>query len=306
MKVSVLSTNAADVGRLTELAQRCESLGLYGLWVGTALGFDPFVALAAVASRTSELRLGTAVVPTWPRHPLATAQQAATLDVVSEGRFRLGVGPSHRPAIENVYGLEFEDPVGHTREYVEILRALLGQGRVRHEGRHYRVRAALDVTGAGAPPVLVSALQPRMCEMAGAVSDGVLPWLAPPSHIAEVILPALAAGAEEAGRPAPPVIAGFPAVATEDPAAARAAVQRAIGLSATMPSYQRLLGATDPERWIDAALDAVVACGPSEVCKRAQEYSDAGVEEILVAPLDDDPALVDALADIAGARQSPS
>ena len=300
MKISVLSTETADLGRVVELAQRCEAAGLHGLWLGTALGFDPLVALAAVAARTTALQLGTAIVPTWPRHPIATAQQGATLDVVCAGRFRLGVGPSHEPAVTGVYGLEFSDPVGHTREYVEIVRALLADGRVRHVGRHYRVRASLTISGAGRPPVMVSALQERMCRMTGAVADGALPWLAPPDHVAKVVVPAVAAGAEEAGRPAPPVIAGFPAIMTDDRNAGRDAVRRAIGLSAGMPSYQRLLGATEVEAWIDAALDAVVACGDASALeRRAHEYADAGVDEIMVAPLADDAATFEALTGLA-------
>ena len=288
MRVSILCMETADVGSVINLAERAEAAGLHGLWLGTALGFDPFVALAAVAGRTSTLQLGTAVVPTWPRHPIATAQQAATLDVVSGGRFRLGVGPSHEPAVTGIYGLEFSDPVGHTREYVEILQALLDTGRVKHDGRHYRVRASLEVTGAGRPPVLISALHERMSRMAGAVADGVLPWLAPPDHIAKVVVPAVAAGAAEAGRPAPPVIAGFPVLLTGDPAEGREAVRRAFGLSARMPSYQRLLCATDEESWIDAALGAVVAWGtPDDVRRRAEQYAAAGATEIMVAPMAD-------------------
>ena len=302
MKISVLSTETADLNRVVELGQRCEAAGLQGLWLGTALGFDPLVALAAVAARTTTLQLGTAVVPTWPRHPITTAQQAATLDVVCGGRFRLGVGPSHEPAVTGIYGLDFSDPVGHTREYVEIVKALLTDGRARHEGRHYRVRASLTISGAGRPPVMVSALQERMSRMTGAVADGALPWLAPPDHVARVVVPAVAAGAEEAGRPAPPVIAGFPAIITDDRAVGREAVRRAIGLSAGMPSYQRLLGASDVEAWLDAALDSVVACGDAAALeRRASEYADAGVDEIMVAPLADDAATLEAISGLATA-----
>lgn len=157
----------------------------------------------------------------------------------------------------------------------------------------------MTIRGAAPLPVMVSALQERMCRMTGAVADGALPWLAPPDHVAEVIMPAVAAGAEEAGRPMPPVIAGFPAFIADDTHVAREAVRHAIGLSADMPSYQQLLGATGIESWLDAALDTVVASGDAEALRRrAAEYIDAGVDELMVAPLTDDAATFAALSEL--------
>ena len=271
MRLSVLFPETRDVRRVVELAQRCEGLGFHGLFLGSAFGFDPIMALAAAGAATNTIQLGTAVVPTWPRHPLVMAQQAATANALCGGRFRLGIGPSH-VGVMGMYGIAFDRPISHIREYVTILAALLDDGRVSFKGEHYQVKAFLDVAGSGRPPILVSALHEQMCRTAGKVADGVLPWLAPASYVAEVVVPEVRAGAEAAGRLAPPVIAELPCYLSTDADAVHAAARADLGIYPRVPFYADMLAragvpdAADAQAngWTDAMIDAVVPWGDED------------------------------------------
>jgi hypothetical protein len=208
-------------------------------------------------------------VPLFSRHPISLAMSAATAQAASRGRFRLGIGPSHQPVVEHVYGLAYDKPVRRVREYVTIVRELLQQGATRYRGELYRVQAAHAVEGGGGVPVLISALADQMCRTAGAVSDGVLPWLAPARYVAERIAPAVRAGAESAGRTPPPIIAQNACALASDPAAVRDAVRREMGFYLAMPAYRALFeraGVPDlsggPQAgWTDAMIEAVLPWG---------------------------------------------
>jgi alkanesulfonate monooxygenase SsuD/methylene tetrahydromethanopterin reductase-like flavin-dependent oxidoreductase (luciferase family) len=176
--ISLLFPETRSVTAVRELAVRTEAQGFRGMELGAAFGFDPIMALAAAGPATTELLLGVAVVPTWPRHPVVMAQQAATASALTGGRFRLGVGPSHEPVM-GMYGIDASRPLGHLEDYLTIVQGLLHQGNVRHKGERYRVTAFLDVADAPPPPVRLAVLRPRMCRLAGRLADGALPWLTP-------------------------------------------------------------------------------------------------------------------------------
>src|SRR5216117_4409428 len=107
-----------DLATAVNLARRVEALGYDSAWVTHGLGRDSFVVLAAYGAATSRLGLGNGVVPIYPRHPVTMAQAAATLNEVSSGRFRLGIGVSHKSAMEAMLGLRLVEPLGVMREYV--------------------------------------------------------------------------------------------------------------------------------------------------------------------------------------------
>jgi F420-dependent oxidoreductase-like protein len=292
MKLSVLFPESRDVRRVVELAARCDDLGFHGLFLGSAFGFDPIMALAAAGPATSRILLGTAVVPTWPRHPLVMAQQAATANALCGGRFRLGIGPSHA-GVMGMYGLPFDRPIGHVKEYVAVLRSLLNDGRVSFAGERYRVKAFLDVEGGGHPPILIAALHEQLCRLAGGVADGVLPWLAPPSYVAATVVPNVRAGAEAAGRSAPPVIIEVPCYLSTDADAVHAAARRDLGIYTHVPIYVDMLvraGVPDAAEapaagWTDAMIDAVVPWGDEEALAGiATAYLEAGADEIVFSP----------------------
>src|SRR6266566_119701 len=118
-----------------------EDAGIKQVWMtqGTPAP-DTLSIYAAALVQTTDIRVGTAIVPTYPRHPLALAQQALALGDLAPGRLRLGVGPSHRPTIEGVYGIPMKAPLEHLREYVTVLRQALWEGKVDYQGHYYTVR----------------------------------------------------------------------------------------------------------------------------------------------------------------------
>ncbi len=292
MKLSVVVPETRSLRRVEELARRAETLGLHGLFLGTAFGFDPILALALAGPATSRLQLGTSVVPTWTRHPLVMAQDAATANAACHGRFRLGVGPSH-PFLMQMLGVDYDRPVSHVREYVTIVRALLADGHVKHRGSRYTLTAVLDVEDAGHPPVLLAALREQLCRTAGAVADGVLPWLAPPSWIADVIAPSVRAGADAAGRPAPPIVATIPCYLSSRPSEVHEAARRDLAIYANVATYTEMLTAAGvPDAadaasrgWTDAMIDAVIPSGDEDrLAARLDAYVEAGADEVAVSP----------------------
>jgi alkanesulfonate monooxygenase SsuD/methylene tetrahydromethanopterin reductase-like flavin-dependent oxidoreductase (luciferase family) len=281
MKLSVIFAESRDVNQVVELAQGCEAAGISGMWLGTGFGFDPITALAIAGTQTSTITLGTSVVPTWPRHPLVMAQQAATANAASGGRFRLGIGPSHTPVMK-MYGIDFDRPVGHVREYIQIVKALLTEGKVSFKGQRYKVNGFLDVEGGGSPPVMLAALHEQMCRTAGALAD--------------------------AGREAPPVIASVPCVLSTDRDEVVEIVNRELFVYPRMPFYADTLlqaGVPDADKamtdgWTPAMIDAVIPWGDeSQLAKAAQAYIDAGADEIVLSPFGGADTMWQVLGDIA-------
>src|SRR5213593_3258960 len=183
-----------DLATAVTLARRVEALGYDSAWVTHGLGRDSFVVLAAYGAATSRLGLGNGVVPVYPRHPVAMAQAALTLSELTGGRFRLGIGVSHRTTMEASLGLTLREPLAVTREYVAVLRGALG-GATAFEGRHYKVNWSLAIPERPpAPPIYLAALSRKMLELAGEIADGVVLWLCSPGYVRDVAVPALARG----------------------------------------------------------------------------------------------------------------
>jgi F420-dependent oxidoreductase-like protein len=264
--------------------------------LGSAFGFDPFIALALCGEATSTIQLGVAVVPTWPRHPVVMAQQAASASAACGGRFRLGVGPSHAPVM-SMYGIDFDRPISHTREYLVIVTSLLADGRVSFDGERYRVNAFLDVADAPPPPVMLGVLREQTARLAGGYADGALCWLCPTGYTEKVIAPNIAAGASAAGRTAPPLIAELPCALTTDRDAVHAMAARDLAVYPHMPFYRAIFGAAGIEltgrEWNDDMIDASVLYGDENgLAAKIRAYFDAGADEVVLSPfgVGDDPA----------------
>jgi alkanesulfonate monooxygenase SsuD/methylene tetrahydromethanopterin reductase-like flavin-dependent oxidoreductase (luciferase family) len=121
-----LVIEARDVATAINRIREAEQAGVQQVWMTQSVGMlDTLTLFAAVAAHTTQIRLGTSIVPIYPRHPLVTAQQAVTVDALVPGRLRLGVGTSHRHVIENIYGLSMSSPLAYLREYVEVMRQVL-------------------------------------------------------------------------------------------------------------------------------------------------------------------------------------
>lgn len=222
-------------------AQRIEKLGFDSLWMATIYGFDGLTALSAIGATTSRIELGTAVVATHPRHPMAMAQQALTVAAASNNRFTLGIGLSHKYVIETEMGLSYQRPASHMREYLQVLMPLLRERSVAHKGDIFRVNASLDVPGAGDVPVLVAALGPAMLELAGELADGTTLWMVGPKTLADHSIPVIQRAAAGAGKPAPRIVAGMPIVLTDTVSQARDIVDERLALYRDIPSYRAML-----------------------------------------------------------------
>ena len=314
MKLSVLFPETRSVDNVVALAQRSEQLGFYGMFLGTAFGIDPIMALAYAGTQTSRISLGVAVVPTWPRHPQVLAQQAATANAMCNGRFRLGVGPSHAPVMARL-GIPFDRPISHVREYLTIVRTLLAEHKIDHKGDRFQVQGMLDVEHGGTPPVLLAAMREQMCRLAGSHSDGVLPWLPPADYVASTIVPNVRAGADSAGRAAPPVIAEVPVALTRDLDAVRTMAARDLFIYPMMPFYRaqwESAGVPLGDRataggWSDAMIETSLLYGDEAgLATKIKAYFDAGADEVVLSPfgVGDDPGAnrddcIRVLADIA-------
>ena len=265
-------------------------LGIPAAWATTGgSGGDAMTFFGAALMRTRDVIMGTSIIPTYPRHPLVAAQQVQALEDLDPGRFRLGVGPSHQAIIEGMYGIEFNAPLGHLREYIQILKTLFRDGQVNYEGRHYKVNgripSPIDV------PVMASALRQRAFELCGAEADGAISWVCPGVYLRDVAVPAIQAGAEKAGRPAPPLIAHAPVCVHDDPNEVYAAAREQMGFYPRAPFYANMFAdAGYPEAsngtWSDGMLDAVVLSGNEEtVEEKLMELFSFGATEILVSPI---------------------
>ncbi|MCP3983899.1 MAG: LLM class F420-dependent oxidoreductase [bacterium] len=260
---------------LVKRAQDLESRGFDSLWMANIFGLDAIGALAIVGRETDRIELGTAVVPTYPRHPVAIAQQALTTQAASGGRFTLGIGLSHKIVIENMFGFSYDKPARNMREYLEVLTPLLRGEPAKFEGEHYRVNAGLQVPGAGNTPLLIAALGDVMLKLAGTYTDGTILWMTGPATIEGHIGPKLRAAASEAGRGAPRIVAGLPIALTDDPESARSWIAKNLAMYGTLPSYRAMLdkeGAATPadialvgdEAVLDAGLDRLRDVGVTD------------------------------------------
>ncbi|MGF1664919.1 MAG: TIGR03564 family F420-dependent LLM class oxidoreductase [Acidimicrobiia bacterium] len=262
---------------VVEAAAAAERQGFRSAWcTHFSRGIDSLTVLAAAATATTSIELGVGVIPTFPRHPVALAQSAATVQSLSGGRLVLGVGVSHRPVIEAMHGLDYSDQLGHMREYLTVLGGLLTDGAISFQGTHYRVDASIHIPAASAVPVVVGALAEGMSRVAGEFADGVTTWLAGPRSLEQVVVPAVTDGAVRAGRRDPRVVAAVPVAVDSDAARAAEAADRVFALYGTLANYQRLferegvdrpsqLAVVGSEETVTAGLGALFAAGATDV-----------------------------------------
>jgi F420-dependent oxidoreductase-like protein len=268
--------SASGIDVVIAQAQRAEAGGFASYWLPNVLGVDAITALAFAGRETQRIRLGTAVVPLQPRHPLALAQQVLTAQAACRGRFALGIGLSHRVMIENMFGLSFERPVRRTREYLEVLTPLLRGEPAKFAGELYRVNASIQLPEAARVPCLVAALGEQMLRVAGRLADGTITWMTGLRTLASHTVPTLRAAARAAGRPEPEVVAGLPIQLASDIDAARERIGKALAMYDGLPSYR-------------AMLDREGAAGPADIALLGDETAlraalarlrDAGVGEL--------------------------
>jgi alkanesulfonate monooxygenase SsuD/methylene tetrahydromethanopterin reductase-like flavin-dependent oxidoreductase (luciferase family) len=251
-----------------ERVRLAESLGYETAYTTHIAGRESLTVLTAYAAATSEIRVGTGVVPIYTRTPATMAQTAVTIDELSGGRLTLGLGVSHRPVVEGWHGQRIDRPVREMRDYAGIVRAILrGEDPPASEkwptGFHL-----LGVDTRPQLPIYIAALSPAMLRLAGEIADGVLLWLCCPSYIRDVVIPEVSAGRERAGRMLEgfDVVAAIPSAVVADRAEAHAAMRREVLPYFGLPFYRAMLERSGFEAEI-AAFDA--AAGDLEAMQAA-------------------------------------
>jgi len=284
-----LTGGGASVDKVVAQAARAEADGFTSLWYASVVTGDPLVAMAIAGRATARIELGTAVLQTYPCHPLLQANRAASAaDAMGRPGLTLGIGPSHQPLVEGVYGYAYDHPGRSTEEYVQILTALLAGEDVDHDGADWTAHThGRAVAPAHPVSVLVSALGPRLLRLAGAVADGTVLWMAPARAIESHVMPIVTAAAAGAGRVAPRVVAGLPVAVHDDEAEARSAAVTYSTAYADMENYRRILelgGVASPA-------DAAIVGDEASVRSQLQSLLDAGATDIWAAPfpVGDDP-----------------
>jgi F420-dependent oxidoreductase-like protein len=260
-------------------ARAAEQDGFTTYALSQTFGYDTMGVLAIVGREVPRIDLATGVVPTYGRHPLTMAQQALTVQAASGGRFTLGIGLSHQIVIESMFGLSFDKPLRHMREYLDVLMPLLTDGKAEVDGETISTHAAIDVPDRITPSVIVAALGPKMLELAGRVTDGTVTWMTGPETLSSHIVPIITAAAERAGRAAPRVVASLPICVTNDADAARDRAAKEFQVYGFLPSYRAMLdreGAAGPA-------DVALIGDEATVTKQVGRLADAGTTEFVAS-----------------------
>ncbi len=277
-------------------AQRIEAAGLSTGWMANIFAYDAINLLGLVGRETKRLELGTAVVPTYPRHPAVMAQQALTTQTASNGRFTLGIGLSHQVVIEKMFGLSYERRVSHMREYLSVLKPLLRGEAVKYRGEEYQVNLSLKPPGATPVPIVMAALGPKMLDLCGREAAGTITWMAGYKALNEHVVPRITAAARAAGCPPPRVIAGVPIAIASDVVAAREIAAKVFQIYRDLPAYRTMLnrgGAAEP-------VDVALVGGPATVKDEIKRLEDIGVTDLCAFVFHAEPGAFERTIDFLG------
>jgi F420-dependent oxidoreductase-like protein len=244
----------APIAQMVDHAVAAEADGFSSYWLAQLTVPDALTVIAMMGERTSTIELGTAVIPTWPRHPLMLAGQALTVQEAIGNRLALGIGLAHKSSVESTLKIPFATPAKHMDEYLSVLLPALTDRKVSFTGDIWsaEVEAVTGVPGATPPAVLLAAMGPRMLQLAGERTDGSILWLSGPKTIDTKIRPALEAAADAAGRPAPRIVASVPVCVTANADSVRQLIATALDGYNDLPSYR-------------GVMDAEGAAGPADV-----------------------------------------
>jgi alkanesulfonate monooxygenase SsuD/methylene tetrahydromethanopterin reductase-like flavin-dependent oxidoreductase (luciferase family) len=289
-RVGLAFTPNEDALSSIDLIRRADQAGVSTVWlIMPASGLDIMSIFAAALPQTEQIRVGTAILPAFTRHPITTANQVRVLEQIRPGSVRLGLGTAHARTMVDVFHFPFNKPLSQLREYLEVVKPLLQDGEAHFKGDFYHVDVSIpQPTGT---PVYIAALRAPAFTLAGSHSDGAISWNCPVAYLKEHSLPAMARGAEAAGRPVPPLLAHVPVVNSADPDAVYAAAHKALAYYKGAPFYARM--------WADAGfpvdengdvtndlIDELVVSGTEDqIREKLIERLDAGLDELLVHPM---------------------
>jgi len=301
MRHGVIIDVSQSIDGVVSQVSKLAGQGVATAWSSQIFGYDALTLLAVVGREVPDIELGTAVVPTYPRHPIMLAAQTLTTQAATGGRLVLGIGLSHQLVIEGMFGYSFDRPARHMREYLSALMPLLRGESISYKGETLSATtmAPLDVKF-DAPPVLVAALGPTMLRLAGQQADGTVTWMTGPQTIASHIVPTITKAAEDAGRPTPRVAVGLPVSVTTDADQAREAANRIFAIYGQLPSYRAML---DREGAEGPAQVAVVGDDES-VARQISALAEAGATDFSAAPFGSSDEIRRTVALIAGLAKS--
>ena len=266
----------ASVQAITDHATTAEAQGFAHYWLAEhpTGGLDALTTLALVGQTAKNIELGTAIVPTFPRHPMTLAGQSLTAtDAIGE-RLILGIGLSHEPMMAQL-GIGFDKPIRHLREYLSVLVPLLREGAVDFNGESLSCSGKLFQKPRQQIPVLVAALGPQALAVTGKWADGTtLAWVGPKT-IREHIVPRLNEAAATNQRSAPRVVATLPVCVTKDANTVRQSIAKGLSLYGRLPSYKAMF----EREGADGPADVALVGSHAEVADRIAELADAGVTD---------------------------
>jgi F420-dependent oxidoreductase-like protein len=277
MRIGVI-VEAKDLDSAVAGVRQAADEGFASAWFTQMFSFDAIGVCTVAGREVPGIEVGTAVVPTFPRHPVTLAMQAVTASLASGGRFTLGIGLSHQVVIESMLGLSYDKPARHMREYLQVLQPLLHDGKVDFDGEVFKVHAPVDSMGAPPPPVLVAALGPAMLRVTGELADGTITWMTGPNTLADHIVPSITKAA--VGRPAPRVVACLRVCVTDQPDDARERIGKVVAFYGNLPSYRAMLdreGAAEPA-------DVSIVGDEAHVTSVVRGLADVGVTDFVAVP----------------------
>ena len=291
--------DAMAVDLFVERVRDCRQAGFPAVWAPQIFGLDALTAIAIAGREVPDIEFGTAVVPTYPRHPMALALQALTTQSATKGRLSLGIGLSHKPVVENMWGISFDKPARHMQEYLSALVPMLRDKTSSFTGETITSLGQLTIDAdIDAPPVLLAALGPRMLKLAGSLADGTITWMTGPKTVGAHIVPHITQAADEAGKPSPRVVVGLPVAVTDDENAAREAAAKVFAVYGYQPSSRAMLdreGAEGPP-------SVVIAGDESSVRAQIEHVFTQGATELMAAPFFEQERTVALLAELAAER----
>jgi 5,10-methylenetetrahydromethanopterin reductase len=281
MKIGIFGGDTANrtIDDVVADARAAQADGFSSYALPQIFALDAITVLTIVGREVPHIELATGVVPTYSRHPLTMAQQALTAQAATGGRFVLGIGLSHQLVIEGMFGLSFDKPVRHMREYLAVLMPLLHDGQVSFKGETISSEITVGVEPRIPCPVLVAALGAQMLRLAGTVTDGTVTWMTGPASLASHTVPTITAAAESAGRPAPRVYASLPICVTSDIDQARERAARDFQVYGFLPSYRAMLDREGAE----GPADVAIVGDETTVEKQVRSLADAGVTEYVAS-----------------------
>jgi len=279
MKIGLFFEDLGSADEAVRVAVAAEHDGFDAVWIAQIFRIDALTGIALAGKETARIELATGVVPVYPRHPHALAQQAATVQSACGGRFVLGLGVSHELVVEGIWGLSYDKPARYMREYLSVVRPLLTEGNVAFSGEVFRVSAGLQIDNVPPTPIVIAALAPAMLRIAGEFADGTVTWMTGVKTIETHVAPRIRAAAKAAGRPEPRICVGLPIAVTDDAPGARARAAQLFQVYGLLPNYRRMLdreGAEGPadvaivgnERDVEQRLRALAAAGATDFAAR--------------------------------------